>query len=314
MQHIAGRHELQYVGLRNRTGVPDRTLRRAAERGELIKVHRGVYVASGVWERLSPTDRYRLRVAAAAEVAREPLVLSHRSAAAIWGMPLVGAPPDDVEVLTSRTNGSRREHGFRRRASPMPTRHLTREAGMVVTSIERTVVDLAASMPFPQGVAVVDWALARGIERRDLGALAGDLALGRRETAAQRAIAFGDGRSGSAGESLSRVLIHRLGFPAPELQVRFEDRHGLIGVVDFYWADAGLIGEFDGRVKYEDEAMLAGRRPVDVLMSEKRREDRLRRTGRGVARWVWDDLTPQRLGPILLDAGLVPLNRFRGVA
>ena len=56
----------------------------------LVRVRRGVYVNRATWKSLSALDQYRLTVVAASEVAREPLVVSHRSAAALWGVPLVG--------------------------------------------------------------------------------------------------------------------------------------------------------------------------------------------------------------------------------
>ncbi len=53
----------------------------------------------------------------------------------------------------------------------------------------------------------------------------------------------------------------------------------------------GVLGEFDGTVKYTDAAMLAGRDARDVLMAEKRREDWIRATtGRRLARWQWADI------------------------
>lgn len=304
MQAIRGRHDVRYVGFRNHTGVDDRTLRKAHQRGELVKVRRGAFVPAGVWRSLDPTERYRLTVAAAAEMTERQLVLSHRSAAAIWGVPLVGAPPAEVDVLTSAANGSRTEHGFRRHATSEQDRYVVEAGGLTLTTLERTVVDLALSEPFPRAVVAADWALAQGVRRAELAALLDALDAGRPRPRAERVIAFADGRAGSPGESLSRALIHELGFPAPELQVPFRDRRGLIGIVDFYWPASALIGEFDGAVKYVDGAMLAGRSPADVLIAEKRREDRLRAKGPRVLRWVWSDLSPARLGDLLLDAGL----------
>lgn len=268
-----------------------------------MRVRRGVFLATARWRELPPLDRYRLTIAAATE--RAPaLIVSHRSAAALWGVPLIGPVPTDVEVLTSMGNGSRREGGFRRWATTDHASEIVETDGIRATSMRRTVVDLAASLPFPEAVAAVDWALAQGVDREHLARLAMALRSGGGLKRAVAAIRFGDGRSGSPGESVSRALIHQLGFPAPELQVPFHDRRGLIGESDFYWRRWALIGEFDGLVKYQDERMLRGRTPAQVLAAEKRREDRLRATGPRVARWVWQDLTPDRLGPILLDAGL----------
>ena len=38
----------------------------------------------------------------------------------------------------------------------------------------------------------------------------------------------------------------RCGLPEPMLQVPFYDYEGLIGIVDMYWKELGVIGEADG--------------------------------------------------------------------
>lgn len=307
MISIPARFELVRVGVTGPSSANDRTFRRAVERGELVRVRRGVFLPAERWRALRPMDQYRLTIVAAVDRAHA-LVVSHRSAAVLWGVPLIGPVPSEVEVLTSLTNGSRREGGFRRWATRDHETEIVEIDGIRATSLRRTVVDLAASLAFPEAVAAVDWALTHGVPRDELARLAAALLSGGALKRAVAAIGFGDGRSGSPGESVSRAMIRQLGFPAPELQVPFHDRRGLIGESDFYWRRWALIGEFDGMVKYQDERMLRGRTPAQVLAAEKRREDRLRATGPRVARWVWDDLTPDRLGSILLDAGLPRLG------
>jgi hypothetical protein len=98
---------------------------------------------------------------------------------------------------------------------------------------------------------------------------------------------FANGASGSPGESLSRVAIHLLGLPAPQLQVPFSDRQGLIGIVDFWWPEVGLIGEFDGNGKYLRTEFANGRTVNQIVMDEKERENRLRQLGPRIARWGW---------------------------
>jgi very-short-patch-repair endonuclease len=73
------------------------------------------------------------------------------------------------------------------------------------------------------------------------------------------------------------------------------DEAGLIGRVDFLWRKHRIVGEADGRAKYD--------RP-QVLWNEKRREDRLRAAGFEVVRWSWDDIThrPELVSERLLTA------------
>jgi hypothetical protein len=100
-----------------------------------------------------------------------------------------------------------------------------------------------------------------------------------------------DGRAESPGESRSRYLCWSQGLPAPELQFPVRDEHGeLVGVTDFAWPDHGVLGEFDGRVKY-GRLLKPGQEPGDVVFEEKVREDRLREvTGFTMGRLVWADL------------------------
>ncbi|PRZ18111.1 hypothetical protein [Nesterenkonia sandarakina] len=117
-----------------------------------------------------------------------------------------------------------------------------------------------------------------------------------------------DARSESAGESLSRVRMLDLGFEPPQLQVSF-DLGGTVARVDFYWPGVGVVGEFDGKLKYTRGSGLSGASAEDVVWEEKLREDALRARGLKVVRWVWDDLQrPGALAARLHTAG-VPLAK-----
>lgn len=119
-----------------------------------------------------------------------------------------------------------------------------------------------------------------------------------------------DGRAESPGESLSRVRMFELRLLRPELQVEVRDVDGLAGRCDFGWEEQRLLGEFDGRVKYGRLCCDSAEEAAETLWREKRREDRLRRTGALVARWVWADVWDGRwLLGILRQLGLVPTPR-----
>ncbi|MBC7276624.1 hypothetical protein [Nocardioides sp.] len=62
-----------------------------------------------------------------------------------------------------------------------------------------------------------------------------------------------------------------------------------MGVTDWAWPEFGLLGEFDGRVKY-GRLLQPGQDPGDVVFAEKRREDELREiTGFSMIRLIWSD-------------------------
>lgn len=57
---------------------------------------------------------------------------------------------------------------------------------------------------------------------------------------------FLDAHSESAGESYGRVLLDRLGVPAPTPQFEVWHRGMLVGRADFGWEEFRTLGEFDG--------------------------------------------------------------------
>lgn len=117
---------------------------------------------------------------------------------------------------------------------------------------------------------------------------------------------FSDPRAESAGESLSRVLIHQLGFVVPDLQHRMILRSGSSVRVDFWWEGVRLIGEFDGLMKYRQAQRFAHKDAAEAVIEEKRREDELRSLGCGLLRWTWADLQHPRRFADMLDAAGVP--------
>lgn len=134
---------------------------------------------------------------------------------------------------------------------------------------------------------------------------------GRSRAGVRRRVEFADPLSASAGESYSRALICAAGFEAPALQHEIWDDRGLIGYSDYYWHSVRIVGEFDGVDKYLKPEYLKGRSASQAVVDEKYREDRIRATGCGVIRWVWDDLmAPGRLERKLAVAG-IPRRRAR---
>lgn len=307
MQRINGRSGLVLVRHRNHTGLDSNALKRAAQRGELVRLRSGAYVRSSTWTSLTPDERIRLEVAAADAVHRGGFIASHRSAAALWGLPRVRRHDELVHQRVSRASGSRVEHGFRKHAVEDVDLHLATIDGITVTDVDRTVLDLAATEPFSAAVAAADCALRQHTTKERLQVCLDEWGPSRGRGRIQRVIDFADGASQGPGESISRVQIFESDLTMPVLQQRFDDHLGLIGFVDFYWPDFDLIGEFDGLLKYKDERVMSGRSAGEVVTDEKIREDRLRATERHpkVTRWVWATLSPVgRLEAQLRRAGL----------
>lgn len=82
--------------------------------------------------------------------------------------------------------------------------------------------------------------------------------------------------------------MHMAGLPIPDLQTEILTDRGMVRV-DFEWADLGLVGEFDGMIKY-GRLRRPGQSVEEVLQAEKNREAALMRTGRWLVRWTARDL------------------------
>ena len=73
-----------------------------------------------------------------------------------------------------------------------------------------------------------------------------------------------------------------------------------------------VLGEFDGRAKYEDEQLRAGSSTIDVLLKERQRESRLTLMDVRIVRFNWNDVrTPGRLVRMLAAAGVTRATLVR---
>ena len=292
-------------------------LHRRVAAGQLVRVARGVYcppVPASVRPGHARDLRYLQRVQAAQLAANDELLFARHSAAVLWQLPVVDDWPTAVHVISPVALGGRSTAGLRRHTvGPAQSVQL---GGLRVTSLARTVVDIARTATLREAVVMADAALhglrdrsgrviRAPISKAELLAELGDARSGSGVVKARVAIEIADGAAESVGESCSRVGIHLLGFAMPQLQVSFSDRFGKIGTVDFWWPEFKLIGEFDGFVKYEEPAFLKGRTPQQALRDEKVREDRLRKEGRNLTRWGWSTaLSLPALRAHLAEAGL----------
>ncbi|MEI5584562.1 MULTISPECIES: hypothetical protein [unclassified Agromyces] len=281
---------------------------------DLVRVRRGLYVPAEAWPGSEREARHFVRMQAVAAATSDP-VFSHESAAVLWGIPVVGRL-NGVHVMAAGKVGRRSRGDIVWHNHVLDSRDIVERDGFTVTSLERTLFDLAAGRSPHAGVAAVD----AGIRPRFLSGLGAPVAGVRKEELVEAFRArrgargvrqallcatFGDARSGSAGESVSRWQLHRLGFPAPELQVPFARADGGVDIVDFDWPRYRRFGEFDGFGKYVRERFTGGRTIEEVVWAEKQREDRVRRHRPYGSRWEWADvLDPARLERRLVADGL----------
>lgn len=259
-------------------------LRAELTSGALVRLRQGV-----VMDDVSPSPLllHRRKLTAARRVLGPATYFSHTSAAVIHGLPLLNRRlPEVVVVRTGGGHGAINSTLHARRAQ-LTAGDATEVDGLPVTSLARTVADLVRQLPFPEAVMVADAGLAKGLDRAEL---LERTAKGRGCRMAKRALLFADARSESAGESLSRVRIHQLGLPEPDLQRSLYDGRGrFLGRVDFWWEEFELAGEFDGLVKH-GAGLSPGRTPASAITEEKLREQRIIAAGPFVVRWLWENL------------------------
>ena len=292
----------------------DLRLRRGAERGHLHRVGWGQYTPADVWARLDRNQRYAMQVRAASLSRGGALPLSHQSAAVLWDLPLLAPWPDDVHFLTERATGGRSDPGVRKHAVGFDDRDVELRHGALVTSVARTVVELATVVDLRSAIAAADRALA--VDRTGMSPPLTDRATlletwhrmlpFRGSVRARTVIDFASPLSGSPDESGSRVTIALAGFPEPVLQQQFwiDDREVF---TDFFWLARRGVGESDGRIKYFDPVILAGRTPAEVVYEEKLREDAIRRQVNGFVRWDHaTGMSVPRLTARLCSLGLSP--------
>lgn len=298
-----------------RLGRDARQLSRREAAGELSRIRQGVYVPAANWRALSGWEKYPVLIEAALSTLRSQTVLCRQSAACVWGVPLLGVHTL-VHACTGDGGGGRSRAGVRRHHADFRALEFEERGGFLVTSRLRTVLDLAAFDSFEQGVVAFDHVLKPDSGRALPAFTKDDLAAGMSVYSAaaarriQMALDFSDPAAGSPGESLSRALMYLGGVKPPLLQSEVRDARGLAGYLDFEWPEDRIAGEFDGMVKYQKAEYLQGRTAGHVVVEEKRREDRIRATGRRVIRWTWSDLaSPAKFAAFLVAAGVPKVKR-----
>lgn len=268
-QGVVGRSQLLALGL-SAKAIDSRVWR-----GQLLVVHRGAYAVGH--RSLRREGRWWAAVLAAGPGA----VLSHLTAAALWGL-LTARQVVHISV-PGRTGPLRLDDVVAHRPRSLPPEECSDQDGLPTTTVARTLVDLAA--------VARDTDLERAVEQAELLRLF-DL------VAVQAVLAHSKGRRGTrrlrqvilrwAGPSVTRsdmevafrAICRRAGLPQPltNAAVLLDGRHY---EPDFFWPDRRLIVETDGFEHHSTKA---------AFVRDRRRDRRLRRADYGVERFSWDDI------------------------
>ncbi len=252
-------------------------------RGEFIQVRRGVYARADMAAELRVrADGEHLLQAAAALATTGPAAASHQTAALIHGLAILGEPPREVTLTRPPGRNRSGQPGARLHWAQLPADHITVQHGMRVTTVARTVVDLARTAEFRAGVVTADSALHQKlVTKAQLESLLADCPRRRGSQLATEVVAFADMRAESVLESIARVVFRDCGLPRPDLQVWVGGAEA-VGRVDFLWPPQRTVAEVDGLMKYASPGRA-------VLQLE--RDKRLRDAGYEVVHLSWHEVT-----------------------
>lgn len=303
-QHgVVARQQLLEAGLG-----PDVVDRRVRS-GRLQPLHRGVYATA------TPRSPHAIELAARLACGRWAVV-SHRSAAGLWGLLPPRSPSEPVDIALTRGNRSRPGIRVRRLRTIHPD-EVTKVHGVEVTVPARTVLDLAATEAPRVVEQALAQALARGLVRpsklhlildrhagesgaRGLAAVLQARGIGtcRIPAAARSAPRSPDrshpsrpatGLTRSEAEERFLELVRAGHLPEPETNAR------VLGYeVDCLWRSAKLIVEIDGFAYHASR---------NAFEADRRRDADLAAAGFRVVRVTWRQLVQER------EAVLVRLTR-----
>jgi very-short-patch-repair endonuclease len=236
---IAGRQRALITRAQLRAlGVGRRAIDYAIARGRLHVIHRGVYSLVPP-EALPQLAREQAALLACGDQA----LLSHRSAAVVWGIcpSFIG----DVELTIVGGDSGRSRKGIHvHRVAQLHPRDIRRYQGLSLASPARTILDVASDLSPRALERALDEALVRKLTSRT--AINAAIAAYPRSPGIARVREFADPDrpttvTRSGGEEAFLAMIRRANLPAPEVNARVGNY-----VADFLWRSQRLIVELDG--------------------------------------------------------------------
>lgn len=222
-------------------GVSRRSANRLVANGEWGRRFPAVYLDRSV----PPSTMQEVRAVAAAVSAG---VIVEDAAAWLHG---IGAPPERVALAVPKAQSTRLA-GVTVRRYEVAANEQTRRAGVTVTTLERTISDLARTWSVADLYrCICDVIVDRRttLERLDVARRRADAARRRGVVRLRDALDALDGMPPPESELESQfaALIARGGLPMPERQVTLPWMEAERGRVDFWFPAARVIVEVDGR-------------------------------------------------------------------
>lgn len=230
----------------------DRTTRQlvadAAASDGVVRVRRGVYVATP--DSARPFDaEFLTEVRGVVEALTTEFWVSHTAAARLHGL-WTYRDPGQVHVTHERNPCVKEEGRLKRHwTRSLPERDRTTVDGVPVTTLERTIVDVACSASLPCALVTATAGFRAGADAALVGQIVDERASGRGVVQARRVMELCNPDCAAPGEALVRLAAIESGLPEPQVQVPVAIPGGTAWL-DVGWPviKAGL--EFDGAVKF----------------------------------------------------------------
>lgn len=278
-------------------GYRDRDLHAARRAGVIVRVRHGAYISAEAWNAADEVARHLMKADAVLMTHGDSVALSHTTAAAAHGLRLWQPALDRVHVTQLRggVGGIRDDivyHVGRVRAEDVAS-----QGDRKMMPPTRAALETASLHSVEQGLVVLDSVVDLGFATLDqVHQEHSKMKKWPNSARLQVTVRLVRAGSQSVGESRSRHLCWKEHLPEPQLQFEIRDASGqLVATVDFAWPEHGLLGEFDGRIKY-GRLLKPGQEPGDVVFAEKEREDLVREiTNWVMIRLVWRDLDLPRV-------------------
>jgi very-short-patch-repair endonuclease len=214
-------------------------LTRGQLRGPMVqRLFQGVYALRG-----EPMT-HELRCAAAALVLPPETVITGRSAAGLWGVPLARAQ-DCVQVAVPDSTRIARRAGLDVRRTLVQADERTPWSEVAVATPLRTTLDLLLGQPLPDAVADLDAVLRAGLVALPQVAAIVEGRSDKGIVLARRAVQLADPRAESRPESRVRVWLELDGLH-PEPQYWIEDSSGRLARLDLAFPEHKVGVEYDG--------------------------------------------------------------------
>lgn len=260
-------------------GMTARQIDRRREKRHWVSLLPGVYRIEG-----APLT-WLQHVNAAALWVGETGVVCHRTAAALWGLPRFaeGGP-----IHVSHPTSLPPREGVRTHQTALRSRDIELHQGLRVTTLTRTLLDLAATEAPADVRAAVDFVLARKrLSLDDFRALV-IRSKGHRGVrllrSMLRAFEGGDGPTESELEARVMELIDAEGLPRPRRQLSLRVA-GRWRRLDFFFPGTNVVIEADGFAWHAN--------PIS-FEKDRERANALAARGLVVLHWTWHALSERR--------------------